>query len=78
MSPLPSRAEAPGLAAAARDLRGDGIAFLGIGSRDRDKVEVRRFLERFDIHDEGGQTMLAFRGTMPPTSIPSFVFVDDQ
>lgn len=79
----PCRSEAPGLAAAARDLRDDDVAFLGIGSRDRNKVEVRRFLERFDIpydsiHDEDGQTMLAFRGTLPPMSIPSFVFVDDE
>jgi thiol-disulfide isomerase/thioredoxin len=79
----PCRAEAPGLAVAARDLEDDGISFLGIGSRDRNKVDVRRFLERFDIpydsiHDEDGQTMLAFRGTLPPMSIPSFVFVDDE
>jgi thiol-disulfide isomerase/thioredoxin len=79
----PCRAEAPGLAAAARDLQDEGVAFLGIGARDRNKVDVRRFLERFDIpydsiHDEDGQTMLAFRGTLPPMSIPSFVFVDQE
>jgi thiol-disulfide isomerase/thioredoxin len=77
----PCRKEAPALARAARHLAGHGVAFLGIDSRDRNKVEVRRFLERFDIpfdsiHDEDGQTMLAFRGTLPPMSIPSFVFVD--
>lgn len=79
----PCRAEAPGLAAAARDLEDDGVAFLGIDARDRNKVDVRRFLERFDvpydsIHDEDGRTMLAFRGTLPPMSIPSFVFVDAE
>lgn len=79
----PCRAEAPGLAAAARDLEDDGVAFLGIGARDRDKVLVRRFIEQFDIpydsiHDEDGQTMLAFRGTLPPMTIPSFVFVDSE
>ncbi len=79
----PCRKEAPGLARAARDLRDDGVAFLGIDSRDRNKVDVRRFLERFDIpydsiYDEDGQTLLAFRGTLPPMSIPSFVFVDQQ
>ena len=79
----PCRAEAPGLAAAARDLKDDGVAFLGIDSRDRNKADVRRFLERFDIpydsiHDEDGQTMLAFRGTLPPMSIPSFVVLDDE
>jgi thiol-disulfide isomerase/thioredoxin len=79
----PCRAEAPGLAAAARDLADEDVAFLGIDARDRNKVDVRRFLERFDIpydsiHDEDGQTMLAFRGTLPPMSIPSFVFVDAE
>lgn len=77
----PCRAEAPGLALAARDLADDGVSFLGIGSRDRNKVDVRRFIERFDlpydsIHDEDGEVLLAFRGTLPPMSIPSFVFVD--
>ena len=79
----PCRAEAPGLAAASRDLRDDGVAFLGIGARDRNKVDVRRFIEDFDIpydsiHDEDGRTMLAFRGTLPPMTIPSFVFVDEE
>ncbi len=79
----PCRAEAPGLAAAARDLADDDIAFLGIDSRDRNKVDVRRFLQDFDIpydsiYDEDGQTLLAFRGTLPPMSIPSFVFVDAE
>ncbi len=79
----PCRAEAPGLALASRDLADKGVVFLGIGSRDRNKVDVRRFLERFDIpydsiHDEDGQTLLAFRGTLPPMSIPSFVFVDAE
>ena len=77
----PCRKEAPGLALAARDLEDDGVAFLGIDSRDRNKVDVRRFLERFDIpydsiYDEDGETLLAFRGTLPPMSIPSFVFID--
>ena len=79
----PCREEAPGLALAARDLADDGVAFLGIGTRDRNEADVRRFLERFDIpydsiHDEDGRTMLAFRGTLPPMSIPSFVFVDAE
>jgi thiol-disulfide isomerase/thioredoxin len=79
----PCRKEAPGLALAARDLADDGVAFLGIDSRDRNKVDVRRFLERFDIpydsiYDEDGQTLLAFRGTLPPMSIPSFVFIDAE
>ena len=77
----PCRKEAPGLALASRDLSDKGIAVFGVNSRDRNKVDVQKFLERFDIpydsiFDEDGQTLLAFRGTLPPMSIPSFVFID--
>jgi thiol-disulfide isomerase/thioredoxin len=77
----PCRAEAPMLAAAARDLRHDGVAFLGIDSRDPNTANVRRFIDRFQIpfdsiHDPDGTTLLAFHGTLPPMTIPSFVFID--
>jgi thiol-disulfide isomerase/thioredoxin len=77
----PCRKEAPGLARAARDLADDGVTFLGINTRDRNKVDVRSFLDRFDIsydsiYDEDGRTLLAFRGTLPPMGIPSFVVID--
>ena len=79
----PCRKEAPGLALAARDLKDDGVVVLGINSRDRNEVAVQKFQRRFDIpydsiYDEDGQTLLAFRGTLPPMSIPSIVFVDEQ
>lgn len=79
----PCRAEAPMLAAAARDLRDDGVVFLGIDSRDPNTANVRQFLDRFDvpydsIHDPDGVTLLAFHGTLPPMTIPSFVFIDAQ
>ena len=79
----PCRAEAPMLADAARDLRDDGVVFLGIDSRDPNTANVRQFLDRFDvpydsIHDPDGATLLAFHGTLPPMTIPSFVFVDAE
>jgi len=79
----PCRSEAPMLAAAARDLRDDGVVFLGIDSRDPNTANVRRFLDRFDvpydsIHDPDGATLLAFHGTLPPMTIPSFVFIDAE
>ena len=79
----PCRKEAPGLARASRDLADKGVVILGINSRDRNEVAVREFEKRFDlpydsIYDEDGRTLLAFRGTLPPMSIPSFVFVDAQ
>jgi thiol-disulfide isomerase/thioredoxin len=79
----PCRKEAPMLAEAARDLADDGVVFLGINSRDPDTAVVRRFLERFDvpydsIYDPDGATLLAFHGTLPPMTIPSFVFIDSE
>lgn len=79
----PCRAEAPMLAAASRDLADDGVVFLGIDSRDPNTSQVRRFLQRFDIpydsiHDPDGVTLLAFHGTLPPMTIPSFVFIDAE
>ena len=79
----PCRKEAPGLATASRDLEGKGAVVLGINTRDRNKAAVERFNARFDIpydsiYDEDGETLLAFRGTLPPMSIPSFVFIDAQ
>lgn len=79
----PCRAEAPMLATAARALKRDGVVFLGIDSRDPNTANVRRFIQRFkipydSIHDPDGTTLLAFHGTLPPMTIPSFVFIDPQ
>jgi thiol-disulfide isomerase/thioredoxin len=77
----PCRAEAPMLADAARDLKDDGVVFLGINSRDENTAKVQAFEERFEIpydsiYDPAGETLLAFHGILPPQTIPSFVFVD--
>jgi len=77
----PCRAEAPMLADAARDLKSSGVTFLGIDSRDDNIANVRQFVDRFDIpfdsiYDPDGATLLAFHGTLPPMTIPSFVFID--
>jgi thiol-disulfide isomerase/thioredoxin len=79
----PCRAEAPMLAEAARDLAKDGVSFLGINSRDPSEVAARAFTKRFDIpypsiYDPDGNTLLLFRGTLPPQTIPAFVFVDKE
>ena len=71
------------LAEAARDLADDGVVFLGIDSRDPNTANVRKFEERFDIpyesiYDPDGTTLLAFHGTLPPMTIPSFVFIDTE
>lgn len=79
----PCRKEAPMLAEAARDLADDGVAFLGIDSRDPSPSAARAFVRRFDIpypsiYDQQGRTLLAFRGTLNPNAIPSTVVVDPQ
>jgi thiol-disulfide isomerase/thioredoxin len=77
----PCRAEAPMLSKAATDLAPKGVVFLGIDSRDPSKDAARAFVRQFDvpypsIYDQGGRTLLAFRGTLTPNSVPSTVVVD--
>jgi thiol-disulfide isomerase/thioredoxin len=79
----PCRAEAPMLAAAARDLAGKDVVFLGINSRNPEQAGPRAFERRFkipydSIYDPGGRTLLAFHGTLPANAIPSTVVVDPQ
>jgi len=79
----PCRAEAPLLAEAARDLEDDGVVFLGINSRDPNLTEAQQFVDDFDIpydsiHDPDGRNLLAFHGTLPPQTVPSFVFIDAE
>jgi thiol-disulfide isomerase/thioredoxin len=79
----PCRKEAPMLAEAARDLEDDGVRFLGINNRDYDQASARRFAESFDlpypsVYDPDGNTLLSFRGTLPPLAVPSMVVVDEE
>jgi len=79
----PCRAEAADLVAAAEELKDDDVVFLGINSRDLDQVAARAFVRRFEvpypsIYDQGGHTLLAFRGTLTANSIPSTVVIDDE
>jgi thiol-disulfide isomerase/thioredoxin len=79
----PCRKEAPMLAEAARDLEDQGVRFLGINNRDYDQASARRFAEGFDlpydsIYDPDGNTLLSFRGTLPPLAVPSMVVIDEE
>ena len=79
----PCRAEAPMLADAARDLADRDVVFLGIDSRDPSTAAARAFVRRFQvpypsIYDQRGSTLLSFRGTLTPNSVPSTVVVDRQ
>ncbi len=77
----PCRAEADNLVAAARQLRPRGVVFLGINSRDPSAAQARAFVRTYhvpypSIYDPSGKNLLAFRGTLGPTAIPSTVVID--
>lgn len=79
----PCRAEAPMLAKAARDLSPKGVVFLGIDSRDPSEAAAQAFVRRFDIpypslYDQEGRSLLAFRGTLTPNTVPSTVIIDER
>jgi thiol-disulfide isomerase/thioredoxin len=79
----PCRAEARDLVAAAKVLRPRGVVFLGINSRDPSVAQARAFVRAYDvpypsIYDPSGKTLLAFHGTLSPTSIPSTVVIDPR
>jgi thiol-disulfide isomerase/thioredoxin len=79
----PCREEAPALADAARDLEDDGVVFLGINTRDVARDNADRFVRRFDLpydslFDPDGKALLAFHGTLSPSTIPSFVVIDEE
>ncbi len=80
----PCRAEAGDLAAASRELAGDGVVFLGINTRDASVDKPLAFERKYDvpypsIFDPGGRTLLAFRGLVRPSvMIPTTIVIDPQ
>ncbi len=79
----PCRKEATTLASAARELERDGVVFLGVNTKDTSEDNALAFQRRFDVpypsfFDPSGRTLLAFRGTLPPSAIPSTVVIDAQ
>jgi peroxiredoxin len=78
----PCRAEAPGLQRVWTAVRGKGVQFVGIDTRDT-KAAARAFERRFgltypSVSDEDGELLLAFRETLPPNAIPSTIVLDRQ
>jgi thiol-disulfide isomerase/thioredoxin len=79
----PCRAEADDLATAARELARQDVAFVGINTRDSSRDNALSFQRTHDVpypslYDPSGRTLLAFRGTLRPNSIPSTVVIDEQ
>jgi peroxiredoxin len=78
----PCRAEAPALAALAREFDGRGVQFAGLDTRDSD-VSARAFVDRFGIPypnviDRDGRLQLLFSDTLPPQAIPSTLVIDPE
>lgn len=78
----PCRKEARDLQAVSEALDDRGVRFVGINVRDNE-TDARRFEQEFGVTypsvvDENGSRLLAFRDTLPPTSIPSTLVVDRE
>jgi peroxiredoxin len=76
----PCRAEAPGLAALAGQLRSRGVRFLGDDVQD-DPASAQAFLHTYQVsypslNDPGEQIALAFHSTVPPAAIPTTLVID--
>jgi thiol-disulfide isomerase/thioredoxin len=78
----PCRAEAPVLETVWREVRDDGVQFVGLDTRDTDEA-ARAFLEAYDVTypnviDADGRLQLLFSDTLPPQAIPSTLVVDRE
>ena len=79
----PCRKEARTLGAAARELAGEGVQFVGVNTKDSSRDQALAFERRYAVpypsfFDPSGRTLLAFRGTLIPSAIPSTVVIDQQ
>lgn len=79
----PCRKEAPALAAAARELTKQGVVFIGVNTKDSSAENALAFQRTYDVpypsfFDPSGRTLLAFRRTLPLSSIPSTVIIDKR
>jgi thiol-disulfide isomerase/thioredoxin len=76
----PCRDEAPTLGSLARQLQARGVRFVGVDIRDQPDSALA-FMQTFrvgypSISDPGGLIALEFRGTDPPSAIPSTIVID--
>lgn len=78
----PCRAEAPALDATARNLKDEGVAFLGISVRENAAAALA-FQRSKDISypsltDPSGKTLLGFSQSLPSVAIPTTWIIDSQ
>ncbi|WP_079078673.1 TlpA disulfide reductase family protein [Streptomyces sp. DSM 15324] len=81
----PCRAEAPTFAKVAKDTESQGVAFVGIDTRDTSRTPALAFEKAYDIeypslYDPTGKLILdGFpKGTLNPQTIPSTVILDRE
>jgi thiol-disulfide isomerase/thioredoxin len=76
----PCRSEAPTLAALSQRFQSKGVQFVGVDIRDS-AASADAFVQNFHIgypslNDPADEIALAFRGTVPPSAIPSTLVID--
>ncbi|MEU0057093.1 TlpA disulfide reductase family protein [Streptomyces sp. NPDC006334] len=80
----PCRAEAPNFEKVYSDLKGKGVQFVGINTRDAEVTNARSFETQQGVtypslYDPNGKLMLRFkRGTLNPQAIPSTLVIDRE
>lgn len=80
----PCRAEAPGFERVYKDLKADGVQFVGINTRDTSTKNALAFEKQQGVtypslYDPTGKLMLRFeKGTLNPQAIPSTLVLDRQ
>ncbi|MFI9121421.1 TlpA family protein disulfide reductase [Streptomyces bikiniensis] len=81
----PCRAEAPHFAKVANDLKGKGVEFVGLNTRDANKQQALTFEEDYEVpypslYDPAGKLILfGFpKGTLSLQGIPSTVVLDKE
>ena len=77
----PCRKEAPALQAAAVKLKPEGVSVVGIDVRDLDPANAVAYEKRFGItypslFDPKGSQLLALRGAVSPSGIPTTLVLD--
>jgi thiol-disulfide isomerase/thioredoxin len=78
----PCRAETPDLVRVANATASQGVNFVGINTRDN-RAAARAFVRTFkvpypSVEDAEGQLLLAFRGTIPTSVVPTTLVIDRQ
>jgi thiol-disulfide isomerase/thioredoxin len=77
----PCRKEAGELAGAAKELQPEGVRFVGINTADQlaqAKAFERNFTTGYPSLFDKGDLLLAFKGAVPPSSVPTTLVLDDQ